>query len=150
MPRTMPKVFRLAYLDVGSSDTARDRSFYMDVMGLREVGAGEGRSYLSVGYDHHNLCFRSGAEGVRAMGYQLKRGITLDDIAALLGDKGFKTQRLSDARPGIASLVECEPFPGHVLQFFEDMEAPAPGFASHGVEPLRLGHLGLRSPAEWG
>lgn len=143
----MPKVCRLAYVDLGTDDLARDRDFYVDAMGLQPVAGNAEASFLSLGYDAHNLCLRHGAESLPAVGYQLSRDVDLQAIEALLEKAGIATRRRSDSRPGVPQLLECEPLPGHRVQLLEAMDAPAPGFSERGVSPIRLGHFAFFYPS---
>ncbi|MGX4770598.1 VOC family protein [Bradyrhizobium guangdongense] len=142
----MPMTFRLGYLDLGSTDVERDAAFYTDVIGLVPSGSGSDAAWLSLGFNDHDLCFRSSSDSLLAVGYQLTAGTTLDAAAAHLSAHGIPSSRQSDPRPGITALLECEPVPGHRVQLFKDMAAPARGFAERGVAPLRLGHFAFMYP----
>jgi catechol-2,3-dioxygenase len=142
----MPKTFRLGYLELGSADVVRDAEFYVEVAGLVPTHGDSQTAYLSLGFNHHDLCFRAAEESIVAVGYQLSAGLTLKEMATDLDGNGIATRMLSDARPGVAKLLEFEPMPGHRIQLFERMEEKAPGFAERGISPLRLGHYAFLYP----
>lgn len=142
----MPQVFRLGYVTLGTPDVARARSYYMDVLGLREVERGaDGTSYLSIGLDHHEVVLCPAATaGLVNFGYQLVPGATLDAFARHVRGHGLIADLKSDAQPGIPAVLEVQG-PGGALQFYERMEAPAPSYGRAGIVPTRLGHAAVIS-----
>ncbi|MEX0405033.1 VOC family protein [Aquibium sp. LZ166] len=144
----MPKVFQLGYVALGVSDFERTRDYYVDTFGTTEVDREkDGTVYLSVGYHHHDMVLRpADGKSLLHLGYQLSPGTGLDDFARDVEAFGLKTQKKTDSQPGIAELVEVEGPAGNVFQFYEAMEAPAPGFKTGTVAPLGLGHVAVISP----
>jgi catechol-2,3-dioxygenase len=143
----MPRAFRLVYLDLATDRHDDDLDFYTRVMGLKQMDAADGRTYLTLGYDHHNISLTKAAQpGLPAIGYQLTQGLTLAEMERLLREAGVKSVRKSDARAGVDALLEVEPIGGHTVQLMETVDAPAPGFADQGVSPISLGHFAVLSP----
>jgi catechol-2,3-dioxygenase len=146
-PKFDPKVFQLGYVGLGCPDIQRTLSHYVHNIGMTDIGKGrEGEVYLSVGYEHHNIVLKEAAQkALLHLGFQLKPGIGLTDFAKELENYGVEGAVKSDSQPGIAKLIEVEAA-GSVLQFYSDIEAPAPGFKDGGVAPVRLGHVAVISP----
>jgi len=143
----MPKVFRLAYLDLVSDDVERDSRFYTDVIGMSEAETAEHSTYLTLGCDHHNLRIVKGeARTLGPVGYQLNPGLSLAQMQRDLSAQGISSRIKSDLRPGVGQLLELEAIGGHVIQLFSDMETPAAGFNTHGVSPVSIGHFALFCP----
>ena len=144
----MPKVFQLGFVALGVSDFERTRDYYVDTFGTTEVDREkDGTVYLSVGYHHHDMVLRPADDkSLLHLGYQINAGIGLDAFAKDVEAFGLKAQKKSDSQPGIAELVEVEGPAGNIFQFYEAMEAPAPGFKSGTVAPLGLGHVAVISP----
>ena len=78
-------------------------------------------------------------------GYQLKPNIDIEKFVKDLRVSVYARTK-SDSQPGLASLVEVEVVPGHILQFYLHIEAPAPRFKEVGVAPMRLGHVAVLNP----
>lgn len=144
----MPKVFELGYVAIGVKDFSRTRDYYTETMGTTLVDTDEdGNSYLSIGYGHHDMVLRPADDRTLLhLGYQLNRGTDLGEFAREVEAFGLPAQRKSDSQPGIADLVEVEGPGGNVMQFYETIETPAPGFRLAAISPLRLGHVAIISP----
>jgi catechol-2,3-dioxygenase len=143
-----PKVFQLGYVGLGCTDLEKTTAHYLNNLGLSETARGHDReTYLSVGYEHHNVVLkRTDQKSLLSLGYQIKPNIETAVFARDLRGLGLRPETKSDSQPGIASLIEVEVVSGHVLQFYQHIEAPAPGFKEGGVAPLRLGHVAVISP----
>lgn len=143
----MPNVFRLAYVDLATPSLDDARGYYEGVLGLGAVETTGDAAFLSVGLDHHNLALCSGdREGLGAIGLQIASTMSLADLAKHLDTLGFASEKKSDARPGVASLLEIADVGGHRFQIIADMTTPAPGFRASGVAPLKFGHVAVLSP----
>lgn len=142
-----PKTFRMVYMDFATTVIEEDMRFYTEVMSLSADGRSTAeQAWLSQGYDRTNISFRkSDRSGLEAVGYQLARGISLDDIAQVLSEAGLKHEVRSDVRPGVERLIAVEPVGGHVVHLFEEIGTTSAGFSHHGVAPLRLGHFAVVS-----
>ena len=149
MPRKFdPKVFQLGYVTIDTPDLGRARDHYGETIGMKTTDTGhDGESYLSIGYEHHNIVLRPAAQkGIGNLGFQLKPGTELAGFAQQVRDLGLTAELKSDSQPGIAQLVEVTA-PGDLrLQFYTDITAPAPGFKRTGIVPLRLGHVAIINP----
>lgn len=144
----MPKVFQLGFVALGVTDFARTRDYYVDTLGTTEVDRdGDGTVYLSVGYAHHDMVLRPvDDKALLHLGYQLNPGTELKAFAREVQDFGLPAELKSDSQPGIGEIVEVEGPGGNVFQFYEAIEAPAPGYKPATVAPLRLGHVAVISP----
>ena len=140
----MPKVFRIGYVELATPNLPRQSEYYENVLGLQRVEATADSTYLSIGLDHHNIALRSGAAaGLSCIGFQVNRDIVLTELAGELKAAGLAVVRKTDARPGVAELIEVTP-PGSIpVQLFHTMTMPAPGFSDRGIGPIRLGHLAI-------
>jgi catechol 2,3-dioxygenase-like lactoylglutathione lyase family enzyme len=144
----MPKVFQLGYVAMGVADFAKARDYYVETLGTTEVDTdGEGNAYLSVGCSHHDIVLReSGEKSLLHLGYQLNPGTDLGEFADEVRAYGLKAGKKSDSQPGVAELIEVEGPGGNVLQFYETIDTPAPGYKSSGISPVRLGHVAVICP----
>ncbi|MFT2214514.1 VOC family protein [Rhizobium giardinii] len=143
-----PRVFQLGYVALETPDIPRAKDHYAETIGMTETATGhDGESYLSIGYEHHNIVLRQAKQKAMGhLGFQLNPGTDLKELVSELGAFGLSAQIKSDSQPGIRELVEVEPVPGTTLQLYTDIDAPAPGFKRTGVSPLRLGHVAVISP----
>lgn len=142
-----PKVFQLGYVAMGVTDFERSKAHFAETIGMSETDVGhDGESYLSVGYEHHNVVLHKASEASFAhVGYQLNHDIDLNDFLRDAEAFGVKGKIKSDSQPGIKTLVEIEAAQGNIIQFYNEISAPAPGFKKTGVAPLRLGHWAVIS-----
>lgn len=143
-----PKVFQLGYVALETADIEKAKDHYGETIGMAETAVGhDGESYLSIGYEHHNIVLRKAEKkALTHLGFQLKPHIELKDFMQEAKDYGLSAQLKSDSQPGIRELVEIAGPGGNVFQFYTGIEAPAPGFKKAGVSPLRLGHVAVISP----
>lgn len=144
----MPKVFQLGYIALATADFARTRDYYVETLGTTEIDReDDGSVYLSVGYSHHDIVLRpADGKSLLHLGYQLNPGTDLAAFARDVRAFGLPAQLKSDPQPGIPELVEVEGPGGNVLQFFETIGTPAPGFKTSAIAPLRLGHVAVVTP----
>ena len=115
---------------------------------MTEVARGDdGSVYLSIGYNHHDLVLRPAKEkALLHVGFHLKPHISISDFARDAREFGLAATVKTDSQPGVAELVEVEAPGGVVIQFYNAITAPAPGFKQTGASPLRLGHVAIISP----
>lgn len=142
----MPDVFRLAYVDLATPSLDEAVAYYRDVIGATAVETGAGSAYLSLGLDHHNIALHAAPRpGLRNIGLQVCRGVPLAELAERLRGTGLVVETLTDARPGVRTLLQVQ-VGGHGFQLFQDMDMPAPGFGAAGIVPNRIGHLAVLTP----
>ncbi|KGJ08956.1 glyoxalase/bleomycin resistance/extradiol dioxygenase family protein [Paracoccus versutus] len=141
-----PKVFQLGYVGVDTPDLARALDYYGETVGMTETDRGDGASYLSVGYEHHNIILRqTAAKGLGNIGLQLKPDSDLAALRKEAQNLGLKAEIKTDSQPGIREMLEIEA-PGKIaVQLYTDIDTPAPGFKRTGIAPLRLGHVAIIS-----
>lgn len=143
----MPDVFRLAYVDLATASLDEAEDYYRRLLGTTVVERTSGNIYLSLGLDHHNIALCHGKEpGLNAIGLQINPNVAVAELARRLGEAGFTANLQTDARPGVAALLEVPDVGGHTFHLFPSIAQPAPGFAMSGIVPLRLGHVALLSP----
>jgi len=144
----MPKVFQLGYVALGVGDFEKTRDYYLETLGSTEIDTDQdGAAYLSIGYCHHDIVLRKSSEkSLLHLGYQLNPGTDLSEFVKEAQAFGLSAERRSDSQPGIADLVEIEGPGGNVLQFYETIDGPTPGYKGAGIAPLRLGHVAVITP----
>ena len=143
----MPKTFRLAYCEFASPNLDAELAYYTDLLGATLVEtAPDGAHYLSLGVDHHNIVLRPGSlAGLLATGFQLSAGVTLERLQHDMAAAGFYAQLKNNIMPGVAILLEVI-VAGHIFHFFPQIDKPVPGYANHGIVPIRLGHVAIITP----
>lgn len=142
----MPKVFKLGHVTLGVADLSQTRDYYVRALGLNEVEADSRTAWLSVATQHHDIALVKGNPGLLHLGYQLTPGTDLGRFQAEARAFGLQAELKSDSQPGIAAMVEVTAPGGHVLQFYDRIETPCPGYSGRGVAPLRLGHVAVITP----
>src|SRR3984885_15429517 len=129
MPRIFdPKVFQLGNVGLGCTDLEKSAAHYINNVGLSETAKGqEGETYLSVGYEHHNIILKQTEQkSLLSLGYQLKPNNEIANFVKDLRDLGLRPDSKSDSQPGLASLIEVEIVGGPLLQFYSHIKSPAP------------------------
>lgn len=142
----MTRAFQLGYLDLETTTLDEELAYYDRVIGATAVErGGDGRTYLTLGLDHHNITLMEGA-GSRLAAIGLRIGEEPPgETVKRLGELGLKSVAKSDPRPGVASLVEVA-VGGHVVHLIPDMTMPGSGFRPSGIAPNLLGHVAFTSP----
>lgn len=143
----MSQVFRIGYMEFGSAQVETELAYYTDVIGATPMETGaDGTHYLSLGLDHHNIAIAPAAQpGVKTSGFQLSKGVSLDEISSALTAFGVKPELKHDSRPGVPALVSVDVC-GYNFEFFAENSMPAPGFGKSGIVPNRVGHVAYLSP----
>lgn len=142
----MIKAFRLAYIDLHSPSIEAAGEYYRDVLGMGESETVGGSAYLSLGLDHHNIGLRQADRpSLGAVGLQIAGAASLAEVARHLSAAGLSPELRTDARPGVAELLELRDIGGHVFHLFTDMAVVGRRFSGRGVAPTKLGHLALLS-----
>ncbi len=143
----MPKMFRLVFCEFSSPRIDEELAYYTELLGATKVlQTPDGAHYLSLGLDHHNIVLRPGAAaGLLSTGFQAGSSVDLEALREECSSLGFEHELKHDARPGVATLLEVV-VAGHRFEFFSEMSAPAPGFSTQGIVPIRLGHVALMTP----
>jgi len=142
-----PKGFQLGYVALATPDIQRTKDHYLQNLGMTEVARGDdGSVYLSIGYNHHDLVLRPAKEkALLHVGFHLKPHIAVSDIARDARELGLTATAKSSSQPGVAEVVEVQAPGGVVIQLYNAIAAPAPGFKQTGASPLRLGHVAIIS-----
>ncbi len=142
----MPKTFRLAYCEFSSPNLEKELAYYTDLLGATLVETmADGAHYLSLGLDHHNIVLRPGdTAGLLATGWQVGTDVELGRLRSDLLAAGLGSE-IMEATPGLAKRLDVS-VAGHRFHLFSEMAQPAPGFAAHGIVPVRLGHVALITP----
>lgn len=140
------KIFRLAYVDFNTDEPEAMVHYYQESLGFRLTEEVDGVSYLSSGYDHHNIVVTKADEkGIKSYGYQLNPSISLEEMHKELSDLGYDSEIVEDAQPGVQRLVRVIDPAGNVIELFKEMDQPAEGFTGKGVGVLKLGHVAFRA-----
>ncbi|WP_067726924.1 VOC family protein [Oceanobacillus damuensis] len=135
-------VFRLAYVDFFSKDPAHMVEYYSEIMGYRITEEQNGITYLSNGYDHHNIVITpSDKQAIRSYGYQLDGGLSLDEVQEKLIATGIESRIQEDVKPGVSRFIELNDPSGNTIELFTEINQPAVGFSGLGINPLKLGHV---------
>lgn len=144
----MSRAFQLGYVELGTLKPEIELKYYAEVIGATATERGsDGTVYLSLGLDHHNVIVRASEKaGLRCIGLQITADISLEDAAKQIRAHGLEVQVKSDARAGMAKLLELTEPGGHVLELYTEMSMPAPGFGKRGVVPNKLGHIAVMTP----
>ncbi len=139
------RAFRLGYVELASPRPEAQRQYLGEVLGMTETESGGGRSYHSLGLDHHNVAVVAGERPeLRAIGLWV--AADSKDVLARVREAGCNADLCHDSRSGVPSLVSVEAPGGCRLHLFPEMIFTAPGFRQQGVAPVGLGHVAIASP----
>jgi catechol-2,3-dioxygenase len=141
----MTRAYQLAYVDLETNVIDDAIAYYDRVIGatLTERDA-DGRAYFSLGLDHHNIGLKAAAASrLEAIGLRIAPE-SAEDTVRTIKQLGLSPAAKSDARPGVASLVEVE-VGGHMFHLIPEMTMTGPGFRASGIVPTQLGHMAIMS-----
>src|ERR1700737_1801181 len=107
MKKFDPKVFRLGYVALATTDIERTKQHYLEAIGLTETAKGDdGSVFLSLGYDQHHIRLSpADAKALHHVGFQLNPGIAVAEFAKEVRAIGLAAKIKTDSQPGIAELV---------------------------------------------
>jgi catechol 2,3-dioxygenase len=144
-------IVRLSHVDLGVTDLAWSRAFYVDTLGLQvtheEAGAIHLRAMEERG--HHCMTLRQQAEAsVGVLGFKVWDEADLDRAAAWFAGKGLPVAWIE--RPFMGRVLRTRDPWGAPLEFYARMDRLPPIHQKYalyrGVKPLRIDHFNLFSP----
>jgi catechol 2,3-dioxygenase len=144
-------IVRLSHVDLGVTDLAWSRAFYVDTLGLQvtheEAGAIHLRAMEERG--HHCMILRQQAEAsVGVLGFKVWDEADLDRAAAWFAGKGLPVAWIE--RPFMGRVLRTRDPWGAPLEFYARMDRLPPIHQKYalyrGVKPLRIDHFNLFSP----
>lgn len=141
--------FEQAELRVTDLGAATD--FFVDVMGLTELGRSDGLVFLGCGYDDNiDLTLRQGGTGVHRFSLRSGDGEDLDWVQHKFNGAGVEYSRLTDAAPGQTDALRFTLPEGHEMELvlvgderYREAYRQAP--PTSGVAPLDGDHINLIS-----
>jgi catechol-2,3-dioxygenase len=136
---------------VGAGITTRDldrlSDYYVSVLGLAETERTTTHAYLTTGLDHHVITLQDGPDDALSyIAFELSPEITLSEAAQQLDSTGVRTERRSDAEPGIPDCLEFDDPEGNRVRLIDKIARTgrtAP--PNTGVGPNKLGHVCVRA-----
>lgn len=143
-------IIRLSHTELGVSDLAAARHFYVDTFGLQVTDEIEGRIYLRALEErgHHSLVLKSGETRVAALSFKVFDEGELDKGADWFASQGLPVEWVERPYQG-RTFRATDPF-GVPLEFYAKMERLPPIHQRYelykGVKPLRVDHFNLFSP----
>ena len=144
-------IVRLSHVNLGVTDLAAARRFYVDTMGLQVSHEDSDHLYLRALEErgHHSMILTKVAEpAVSAVGFKLWDDAALDQAAAGFNAKDLATEWIE--RPFMGRvLVTRDPW-DTPLEFYAEMDRLKPIHQEYqryrGVKPLRIDHVNFFSP----
>lgn len=144
-------VVRLSHVELGVTDLARARAFYVDTLGLQPTHEEGERVHLRAMEErgHHSLVLRRTAQPeVGALGFKVFEEADLDRAEAWFGARGLATAWVE--RPFMGRVLRAADPHGVPVELYARMDRlPAihQRYALYrGVRPLRIDHFNLFSP----
>src|SRR5260370_7141050 len=110
-----PKVFRLGYVALATTDIERTKQHYLEAIGLTQTAKGDdGSLFLSLGYDQHNIVLSpAGEKALRHVGFQLSPGIAVAEFAKDVRAFGLAAEIKPASHPRIPALPSAAAPPTH-------------------------------------
>jgi catechol 2,3-dioxygenase len=146
-------ILRTAYGELQVTDLEASERFYVELLGMIVSGRDEDAVYLR-GWEerqHHSIVLRRGPEAaVARLGFRVRSERDLDLLAAECAQRGWDTESVVDALPGMGRALRTRDAFGYPLEFFSEMEqfdTMAQRFDLHrGAPILRMDHFNLHEP----
>jgi catechol-2,3-dioxygenase len=141
----MIPVFRLGYATFNSKDVQAMVDYYTNVLGCVVVEqSDEGAVYISTGFDHHNIVIQPSTHSfMEGIGWQVNPNTPLEDVKRLLFQEGIESKLAHDKQFGIPQQLELKDPDGNIIYLYNEIDYSAPGFASSGIIPNKLGHIAI-------
>ncbi len=143
-------VVRLSHVELGVTDLAASRRFYVDTLGLQVTHEDAATIYLRAMEErgHHCLILRKGAAEVGALGFKVYAEADLDAAHAFFTAQGLPAAWVQ--KPFMGRMLRTEDPFGIPLEFYATMDRLPPIHQKyalyHGVKPLRIDHFNCFSP----
>ena len=141
----------IAYVRSGVTDLERATRFAVDIVGMEQVGEGDGVRYLRVDQRHHCLALIEGPEaGVHATAFTLRDDAALDDAQRQLEEYGCDVRRGTDKEARhrhVRNFIAFDdPFGNHIELVTGQSQLSRPVVFSRPVGITEFGHLCLDAP----
>lgn len=144
-------IVRLSHIELGVTDLAKSRAFYVDLLGLQVTDKDVDTVYLRAMEErgHHCIVLKRRAEPtVDSMSFKVYGEEDLDRAEAFFKEKGTATRWIERPYQG-RTLAVRDPF-GMPLEFYHKMDRLPPIHQKYalykGVKPLRIDHFNCFSP----
>lgn len=156
-----PMILRLSQAELGVSDLAEARHFYVDVIGFLLAEEREDALYLRAAdeFDRWSLKLTGGDVGLRSFGLRVASEAELDELAAIHEQLGATVRELpAGFEPALGRQIEVVTPDGFPVRFVHDVgeielltgtDLRLPMRYAHrrqGFPPSRLHHVNLRTP----
>ena len=144
-------IVRLSHVELGVTDLAASRAFYVDTLGLQVTDEDAGAIYLRAMEErgHHCLILRaSDTPRAHALSFKLFDEADLDQAQAFFAGRGHDTQWVDRPYQGrTLATVDCFGMP---MEFYARMDRLPPIHQHYalykGVKPLRIDHFNCFAP----
>ena len=144
-------IVRLSHVELGVTDLARSRAFYVDVLGLQVTGESEDAVYLRALEERGHHCIvlkRKSNPRVDVLGFKAFSEDDLERAKSFFEDKKIETRWIERPFQG-RTLLTRDPF-GTPLEFYHRMDRVPHIHQKYalykGVRPLRIDHFNCFSP----
>src|SRR5439155_20578634 len=127
------------HLALVSPDVDRLASYYTDVLGFEVSSRDDGAVHLTPEVVHQAVTIVPGeSRGLDHLAFQIEN--SLDEAQEQLAAAGIRSERRTDAEPGIPELLELADLDGNRLQLYAESESLA-ALGATGIRPQKLGHV---------
>jgi catechol 2,3-dioxygenase-like lactoylglutathione lyase family enzyme len=141
----MIDVKRLGHATFSTADLPRQLAYWVDVIGLDEIGCSGGDVFLATKGGHEAVALTAGEPGKLArLSFQVSPKLDVADIEKGLAAHGVKSERRSDISPGVSKAVVFTDPKGTLVEIFADYTFAPPNASRAGVMPQKFGHIAYR------
>ena len=145
---TTVSVCRIGHIALQTPDVQRLADHYSSIVGLAVSAAEKDRVVLSTSLGEEVLVLTKGdAPRLTHLSLQLGPDSNLNDVVRHLRELGLAVHQKSEVTPGIARSLEFEDPAGRTVQLFRESKRSQLSQTSHGVAPLKLGHVAFMVPS---
>ena len=138
----MAGVKKLSYVSYDTPDLARQKAYYVDVLGMTVAGEQDGTVYLAHTIDPHSVVLRRGDQAAcTRIGLQIGPEEDMAEFARALTGHGVAVKAASDLQPGVAETLSFTDPKGTTVDVFRAPPSVPKGYAERGVVPTKLGHV---------
>jgi len=143
----MIKAKRIGHASFTTPDLDRQIDHYREVVGLHLVDREPNRAFMGTNAGQLAVVLEKGAqESCTRLSFEVSPSQSFDEMSKQLASLGLKSEKRSDAIPGLADTLVFSDLKGTTIELFAEPRFVPKGPKLGGAVALKLGHLAFVVP----
>ena len=147
----MIKAKRIGHATFETPDIERQLEYYQQLVGLTLLDREPERAFLATSVGQLAIVLEKGpAQRCSRLSFEVERELNADEMSRRLTTLGLRSEKCSDALPGISRSLTFRDSKDTIIELFSDWSFLDVGEPAGGVAPFKLGHVAflVRDPQE--